>query len=381
MHFLEIGKVRGTNIPIYIDLNAIAKAHLLVAGMTRAGKSSFLINLVAASTRLTPRPRFIIFDRRGEYGALTRYGAKIMPYSNFVPPIRSSEVVAEKLGVKRDEKTIVLVACDELLSEGKIITRNCLIEKARQVGSSIIKKEETCSETMNFLEKVIEKRGGFLENQTVPWNIVEVIRNSSITVINFSLDGDIEAQQFAAREILRRITSYAMKRKDAGDFAAIIAIEEAQYLAPEKGLEIEDSAAQKDVRRKMIEAISQAGGYNVGFLIMTQRPAYVLKSVISQCNTVACFRLKSGNDQDAILQYTEYGSERLRDYLPGLADHEAILWGTAIPTPFPVIGEIKVEEYPRKAAVLAKQAWQRMEKPRKEVKKLNVEENVNPPII
>lgn len=101
----------------------------------------------------------------------------------------------------------------------------------------------------------------------------------------------------------------------------------------------------------------------MGLILMTQRPAYVLKSCISQCNSVACFRLKSGNDQDAILQYTEYGSERLRDYLPGLADHEAMMWGIAVPTPFPMITEIKVDEYPQKAAVFAKQAWERMENP------------------
>jgi len=76
---------------------------------------------------------------------------------------------------------------------------------------------------------------------------------------------------------------------------------------------------------------------------------------------VACFRLKSGNDQDAILQYTEYGSERLRDYLPGLADHEAMLWGLAVPTPFPVIAEIDIEEYPQKAVAFAKSAWEKME--------------------
>jgi DNA helicase HerA-like ATPase len=152
------------------------------------------------------------------------------------------------------------------------------------------------------------------------------------------------------------------RRKDYGDFACIIIVEEAQYFAPEKGAEIRESSAQSEAKASMIEAISQAGGYNVGLIIITQRPAYVLKSCISQCNSVACFRLRSGNDQDAILEYTEYGSERLRDYLPGLADHEAMLWGLAVPTPFPIIIEVNVEEYPRKAAVFAKSAWERMEK-------------------
>jgi hypothetical protein len=64
------------------------------------------------------------------------------------------------------------------------------------------------------------------------------------------------------------------------------------------------------------------------------------------------------------MDYTEYGSERLGEYLPGLADHEAMLWGMAIPTPFPLIAEIKVTDYPQKAAVFAKQAWKKMENTR-----------------
>jgi DNA helicase HerA-like ATPase len=180
-------------------------------------------------------------------------------------------------------------------------------------------------------------------------------------IVDFSVDTNIEAQHRTASHILTQIRNYAIKRKDYGDFACIIIIEEAQYFAPEKGAEIKESSAQSEAKASMIEAISQAGGYNVGLIIITQRPAYVLKSCISQCNSVACFRLRSGNDQDAILEYTEYGSERLRDYLPGLADHEAMLWGLAVPTPFPIIIEVNVEEYPRKAAVFAKSAWERME--------------------
>jgi DNA helicase HerA-like ATPase len=153
-----------------------------------------------------------------------------------------------------------------------------------------------------------------------------------------------------------------MERKDYGDFACIIAVEEAQYFSPERGVEMRDSSAQSQVKASMIETASQAGGYNVGLVLMTQRPAYVLKSTISQCNSVACFRLKSGNDQDAILQYTEYGSERLKEYLPGLADHEVMLWGIAVPTPFPIIAEVEVEEYPQKAVTFAKSAWEKMAK-------------------
>ena len=50
------------------------------------------------------------------------------------------------------------------------------------------------------------------------------------------------------------------------------------------------------------------------------------------------------------------GSERPKDFLPSLADHEAMLSGNAVPTFFPVIAEINVEECPQEATVFAKQA-------------------------
>lgn len=79
-----------------------------------------------------------------------------------------------------------------------------------------------------------------------------------------------------------------------------------------------------------------------------QRPAYVSKSVISQCDSVVSFRLMSGNDQDAIINYTEYGSRAVKQYLAGLADHEAFICGIAVPCRFLIV-ETRVKDYPRKS--------------------------------
>ncbi|MFQ6094974.1 MAG: ATP-binding protein [Candidatus Bathyarchaeia archaeon] len=364
---LEIGKVRGTNIPAYIDLNSIAKGHMFVAGMTRSGKSSFVINLVAKASRLKPRPHFIIFDRRGEYGGLMKYGAIRYPYNKFTPEITDPRTIALKLELKSKERDAVLQAARMLMAEGSQITRNSLLEKVESIVAKgvIYKSPESQERLLTSVRWALESKGDFLDQVVRPLDIVEEVKNNFALTIDFSVDVDIEAQQRTVCHILDRVREHAMMRKDYGDFACIIVIEESQYFAPERGVEIRESNAQREVKASMINTISQAGGYNVGLIIMTQRPAYVLKSCISQCNSVACFRLKSGNDQDAILTYTEYGSERLRDYLPGLADHEAMLWGIALPTPFPVIAEIEVEEYPQKAVAFAKQAWEKMERANK----------------
>lgn len=360
---LEIGRVRGTNIPAYVDLNSVAKGHMFVAGMTRSGKSSFIINLVAKASVLKPKPHFVIFDRRGEYGGLIKYGAMRYPYTKFTPEITDPRTIVSKLELKSRERDAVTEAVRLLITEGSEITRDNIFDKTEMLMEKglIYKTPQTQRKSLESIRWALENKGDFLDQTMKPLNIIEQISSNFTLIIDFSVDVDIEAQQRTTGHILNQIREHAMRRKDHGDFACIVAVEEAQYFAPERGVEIRDSNAQSEVKASMIETISQAGGYNVGLIIMTQRPAYVLKSCISQCNSVACFRLKSGNDQDAILMYTEYGSERLRDYLPGLADHEAMLWGISVPTPFPVIAEVEVEEYPQKAVAFAKQAWEKME--------------------
>jgi DNA helicase HerA-like ATPase len=360
---LEIGKARGTNIPVFIDLNSVAKGHMFVAGMTRSGKSSFIINLIAKASRLKPKPHFIIFDMRGEYNNLKRYGATMLPYTKFTPVISDPKIIADKLELKGKETTIFIDAARALLSEGSKLTRESLLAKTEEILSRgvVYKTERSQEKAYESIKWVLETKGEFIDRETKPLDVIGEVKGNCALIVDFSVDTDIESQQRTAKHILDNIREYAMVRKDYGDFACIVAIEEAQYFAPERGVEMRESSAQNQVKASMIETASQAGGYNVGLILMTQRPAYVLKSTISQCNSVACFRLKSGNDQDAILQYTEYGSERLRDYLPGLADHEAMLWGIAVPTPFPIIAEVEVEEYPQKAVAFAKSAWEKME--------------------
>ena len=195
------------------------------------------------------------------------------------------------------------------------------------------------------------------------YDIVEVIREHPVVVVDLSTDPNVIYQHLTVAKMIRRVVYHAIERARRKEpFAAIFVIEEAQYLAPEKGLKIEVGTPEKiGVDKALVEGVSQAGGYNVGFIIMTQRPAYVMKSVISQCNTILCFRLRNPNDQDTVSRYTEYGGERLTAYMPGLADFEGILCGMASTIPFPVIVETKVMEYPRKATVTAREAWAYMD--------------------
>jgi len=63
------------------------------------------------------------------------------------------------------------------------------------------------------------------------------------------------------------------------------------------------------------------------------------------------------NFNHAIINYSKYGFRALRQYLAGLADHEAFICGIAVPCRFPVIVETRVEDYARKSTKNAKQTF------------------------
>ena len=358
---ITIGHVsKHKDIPVQIDLSEVAKGHMFICGMTRSGKSTFVVNLAINAMKSKPRPRIIILDRRGEYGVLSYYGALVFDYKAFLPrpkdvePVLLAEVLADLVGVPANDKTvrdaiarlIGLIRKDMKNGLDMDFTPETLMSYIEQLQGI---KESTRGRLKLYLDPDVLGKLVILDPKRKCHDILEVLKTSPIVVVDFSTDSNFVYQHLTVANLIRRVVRHAMevaRRREA--FAAIFVIEEAQYIAPERGMKITIGQPEKvGADKALVEGVSQAGGYNVGFIVMTQRPAYVMKSVISQCNTVMCFRLRNPNDQDTVARYTEYGGERLTSFMPGLADFEAILCGMASTIPFPVMVETRVMEYPR----------------------------------
>jgi len=364
-YYLRIGKLRNLNVPISLDVNGLVKGHCFVCGMTRSGKSTFLLSVAAiGKNELDPPLHMVIFDRRGEYVPLVeKFGGKRFSYRDFAKPFKDADPddIASMLKVSGKLEELVssaVAAMQEAIKKGQLekLSKEIFlgyIEKEIESKGAPAQKSRYKSIVKDNVEKCWPEIEALPSESKDP---VEVVKENELSVIDFSVDTDISTQQIIVRDIIRALLKEAMENDD---FGAIVAIEEVQYFAPEVQM-VKYGENWKESHDAIVEAISQGGGYNLGFIIMTQRPAYVSKSVISQCNSVVCFRLMSGNDQDAIINYTEYGSRALRQYLAGLADHEAFICGIALPCRFPVIVETTVKDYPRKSTKNAKQTFQSM---------------------
>ena len=361
-YYIKIGRLRNTKIPIYLDVNNLVKGHCFLAGMTRAGKSTLINSLAVLGKKADPPIYMVILDRRGEYKPLEEKAeAQIIPYIKFLSrkDALSPEIVSSKLGFSLKTKAgeTIVSAVNELLQSSESLNRKNLISKIEEVSETIIQRNR--EKILESINNSIQRKGDFIEElPEEAADIVEFLLKNPVTIIDFSIDTNIERHQLCVKAIINRLLQEAITNDK---FGAIVAIEEAQYFVPEHGMIKFGDPGKSGVDQAIIEAISQGGGYNLGFIIMTQRPAYVSKSVISQCNTLIAFRVMSGADQKAIMEYTEYGTATLAAYLAGLADHEAFITGMAIPTRFPLIVETDVYCYPAKARKSAKETFAAME--------------------
>jgi len=338
-----------TNAKYVYDLDVPENQNFLANGAF-VHNSSFVSSLIAKSSDLRPRPRFLVLDRRGEYERLSSRGGVIYDYSAFLPKGMSPGALAKRLGYKPGTLSHQLILLALRDADGDAAEA---LRKLRQVAREMRVRPSLVGEIESRLRREIPKLG---DGEGL--SIVEEVRKSPIVIVDLSSDRRYEDQFLAIKSMIEELSNYAVSRRREGDFALIVVIEEAQYIVPERGFSIVGDPYDSGVAQSLIEAISQAGGYNLGFVIVTQRPAYVSKSVISQANTVVAFRLRNGNDQEAISKYTEV--EDISSYLPMLSDHEALIWGMGSCVPFPVQVEVEVVSLPSKSSSSPERAWEKM---------------------
>jgi DNA helicase HerA-like ATPase len=121
----------------------------------------------------------------------------------------------------------------------------------------------------------------------------------------------------------------------------LIVLEEAHNFAPE-GSYGDVSAGKDNLALTMARKISSEGRkFNLGLVVITQRPAQVSKYVLSQANTQAMFRTMNASDLAAVETYVEFAGRDLIGLLPSLQTGMGILSGLGVP--FPVVVRVDSE--------------------------------------
>jgi hypothetical protein len=133
----------------------------------------------------------------------------------------------------------------------------------------------------------------------------------------------------------------------------LLVCEEAHRYVPDRG-EAEYAAAQSAIRRVAREGRK----YGIGLMLVSQRPADVEGTVISQCGTWLVLRLTNSADQQHVARFLPDGLSGMTKALPNLAQQEAIFVGEGAALPARVrIFDLTSDQLPKSETAKFAQGW------------------------
>ncbi len=340
---LNLGKVEFHNIDAKINITKLFQKHLAILAMSGAGKSyltSVLLEELLNRER-NARPSVIIVDPHGEYSGFAqdeKYRLSTKVYNANEISISTNSLSAYQLSVLQPK--ISAVQRREL---GPVI-RKLREEKPtynmQDLIDAVLKseiKDNTKEVLASWLHEI--EYTGLFSNRDYP-SIKDLAFKGNLSIFDLSDIVDIKRKQIIVAYFAWKLFE-ARRQKKISPF--VLFVEEAHQFAPEG--EEHDLA----LSRSIIEQIAREGRkFNACLTLITQRPAGLATTALSQCNTDIIMRVTNPYDLDHIKESSEGITSGILSSIPGLKVGEAFIVGEAVN--YPIL--VNVRE--RKSKIIGK---------------------------
>ena len=112
-------------------------------------------------------------------------------------------------------------------------------------------------------------------------------------------------------------------------------------------------------KRAIAKIAKEGRKYGASLCIVTQRPAEIDPTILSQCNTVFALRMSNDRDQAIVSSAVSDTGSGLLEFLPALGQREAIAFGDGVALPVRIkFDELKKECLPRSSTARFSEQWQ-----------------------
>lgn len=366
--YVEYGRLAGSKIPLLLDLNSITM-HVGIFGETGSGKSynmRYLITLlsnVKIGDKVTAIP-LILFDANGDYSDFTSFNIDLIDkgrgwIKKFVmrEPLSDSEIklsIDLSLFTPKDLSDFIISlkygdsAPNSLQSN---LLEQALLQHDPQEFNWLLSTKEGIEslrsdldnlKTSGFSPSTIRAVGSSLEVfyskmkkfslvssvSTFNEQTLDILWNTKgLGIIDFSADGspgvDISTKQLIVSYVSRLVLDYLTKAKYSGKQKLIgLVIEEAQNYIPSNDYPV-NARITKDV---LVTLATQGRKFGVSLFLVSQRPAFVDKYVLSMLNTFFFHRIYH-EDVKYVMSATGGLPEHLAKSLPNLDTGYVIVSG------------------------------------------------------
>jgi hypothetical protein len=113
-------------------------------------------------------------------------------------------------------------------------------------------------------------------------------------------------------------------------------------------------------KRAIAKIAKEGRKYGVALCIVSQRPAEVDPTILSQCNTVFALRLSNDRDQEIVTSAITDTGSGLLEFLPSLGQREALAFGDGVALPVRIkFDELPANCLPRSTTARFTEHWQK----------------------
>ncbi len=388
---IDVGQLQqDASVTAYVDVEEMLSKHFALLGSTGVGKSSGVSLLLNEVLKARPELRIFLLDVHNEYGRCFGDKAQVLTPRNLKLPfwLFNFEEIVDVLFGRRPGVPEEL----EILTEVIPIAKS-LYARFQTTGRIAPRTEETAVDyaldapvpyRLADLIGQIDARMGKLENRASRMVYhkliarIETVRNDpryGFMFDNANLGGDTMAEvisqlfRLPARgrpmtimqlagfpvEVVDSVVSVVCRM--AFDFGLwsdgasplLFVCEEAHRYASA------DRSAGFGPTRKAVSRIAKEGRkYGVFLGLVTQRPAELDPTIISQCSTLFAMRLANERDQALLRSAASDAAANLLSFLPSLGTREVLAFGEGVALPTRLrFKTVPADQLPRGEASLA----------------------------
>lgn len=374
---------------VYLNLDKFLGRHVAIIGTTGSGKSCTVASIVQSILRNYPYPRLLFFDIHNEYTSAFKgeweHLSRSIEWNEFSLPYwfldleefigiyhggnagANQEAKLKEWITELKRKNIQDVPQNELLIERISVDSPIyfdideLIEKIDKAISTSTGSDKNTYTKMKLKIQDInnDSRYEFLKKdkgleKDLATYFVELLglgkENKYLNILDLS-GIPSEVRTVCIGVLSRLCFDYCYWDIDPENLPLGLVLEEAHNYIPD------EEGAEFSLCRKRIEKIAKEGRkYGLSLIVVSQRPANVSTTVLSQCGTFIALRLTNDLDQNKIKKLLPDVLGEQANILPSLKDGEALVSGDAIKLPGKVYFD-KPNPEPRSNDVRYHHSW------------------------
>ena len=359
------------SIPAFLDVDNLLSKHFAILGSTGVGKSSGVVVMLNEILRVRPDLRMFLLDGHNEYGRCFGARANVMNAGNLKLPfwLFSFDEFVDVIYGGRPAPDEEIEILGELIpiARGMYLQHKASADRlglrrteAKNAGYTV---DTPAPYLLQDLIAQIDERMGKLENRASRMNFhrlitrIETIRNDpryAFMFENANVGGDTMAdlltQLFRLEPDGKPITvmqlaGLPVEVVDAvvcalcrlafdfglwsdGAIPLLFVCEEAHRYAS-----ADHSIGFSPTRRALLRIAKEGRKYGVFLGLVTQRPAELDPTIISQCSTLFAMRMANDRDQALLRSAVTDAAANLLAFVPSLGTREVVGFGEGVPLP------------------------------------------------